>query len=117
MLLTFSKGRGCNEPARISSHCFDEFDRVLLWQCEHIHCRVHCCQSNKAGRSTIARAMISVGQVIINGFGNTDDSEIVPLLLSRLLQDMGCIRRVIATEIEHIVNLLVLKERKNMLWI
>src|SRR5437660_2231659 len=92
MFLTFSKGRGCDEPARVSSHCFDDFDRVLLWQSEHIHCRVHCRQGNKAGRSTITRAMISIGQVIINGFGNTDDSEIVALLLSRLRQAMGCFR-------------------------
>ena len=80
---------------------------------ERIHRRVNRGLGDKAGRAAVPGTMIGKGQVVVNGFGNADNMEFVASMLSGLRQVMGRIRRIVAADIKHVMDVVALQDGEN----
>ena len=64
---------------------------------------------------TIAGAVVGDGQIVVDGLGDTDDAQLVALLLSELGDFVGGILGVVAAGVEEVTDVLSLKDFQHAL--
>ena len=89
------KGRGCSEPARMTAHDFYNSNGFFLIDiC--IYGNFADCRGYISGSTSKAWSVVSMNQVVINGFGLSDNADIAACL--------GCIPGKLAYSIHGIIS-------------
>src|SRR5579884_695161 len=70
-----------------------------------VHRRIDGGPGDEAGRAAIARTVISIRQIVIDGLWYADNIDFIVRSPPSLYQLMGRIRRVVAADIGHIANI------------
>ena len=74
-----------------------------------VECQLANCCTKILYNATIARAVVSHWQVIINSLWNTDCTECIAIVCCILCNLVCCVLRVITTDVEEETNVVLLK--------
>ena len=110
-----SQGTGSRDPAGVAAHDLNDFDFVHCTDGLRVETGVTHGGGNPTGHTAVTWCVVGVAQVVINGLGHAHAAHLITGIRGKLTHAVRCVHRVIAADVEEVMDVVGLEDFENPL--